>query len=328
MSSDIPTESNRIVFLLMEGFSLFSLAAALETLRLANAAGGGELYEWLMVSEDGRPATSSSGMTINVNYDLVHLYHRDTIVVCGGPRIQHSLSKRTLNWLRRESLKGTTIAAVDTGAYAMAKAGLLNGRRATIDRQHRDSFSEDFPKVEHCSSNYIVDGNRMTSVGGIASTELILHLIAEERGEPLANRVAQNISLNSIRPSEPQQASELQFGTQHPKIASVIHTMEDNIEEPISALTIARTHGMSLRQMERLFRRYLNSSPKRFYMEIRLQRARNLLLQTEMTLLDIAMACGFGSPSHFSKCYRLRYNMTPYRDRGLHSGVNPGGEMR
>jgi len=323
-------DKRRFVFLLLEEFSLISFASALEPLRLSNSIANDVLYEWTIVSENGEPVACSSRNELNVDHDLVSLSHRDIIIICGGNGIRRTSTKRVLNWLRRESLKGTTVAGLHTGAYAMAKAGLLNGRRATIHREHRDSFAEEFPDVELSRSTFTVDGKRLTSVGGTASIELILHVITEEHGESLAGQVAEQLSHDALCPeiSESRQIAGIRHGMRHPKLASVIRTMEENIEEPISALVLARSQGMSLRQLERLFRRHLNSSPKRFYMEIRLHRARNLLIQTEMTLLDIAVACGFGSPSHFSKCYRLRYNTTPYRDRGLHSGSNPVGEMR
>ena len=106
------------------------------------------------------------------------------------------------------------------------------------------------------------------------------------------------------------------IGVRHPKLSQVIQMMESNIEEPISPSLLAKYVGMSTRQLERLFRRYLNRSPKRYYMELRLQKARNLLMQTDMSVINVALACGFASPSHFSKCYRAHYQTTPYRERG------------
>ena len=146
----------------------------------------------------------------------------------------------------------------------------------------------------------------------------MLKLVANRQGEDLANAVADQLIYSSIRTDQDTQRLSVptRIGVRHPKLSQVIHMMEQNIEEPISPATLAQDVGMSTRQLERLFRRYLNRSPKRYYMELRLQKARNLLMQTDMSVINVALACGFSSPSHFSKCYRAQYNTTPYRERG------------
>jgi transcriptional regulator GlxA family with amidase domain len=208
-----------------------------------------------------------------------------------------------------------------TGAYALAKAGLLDGKRATIHWENQDGFLEEFESVKLTKSVFVIDGNRLSTAGGTASIDLVLKLIAADHGETLANTVADLLIYNSIRTDQDTQRLSIptRIGVRHPKLSQVIQMMETNIEEPISPATLARDVGMSTRQLERLFRRYLSRSPKRYYMELRLQKARNLLMQTDMTVINVALACGFASPSHFSKCYRAHYNTTPYRERGAHS---------
>ena len=166
----------------------------------------------------------------------------------------------------------------------------------------------------------------MTSAGGTASIDLMLKLIAHHHGDQLASTVADQLIYNSIRSDKDSQRLSIptRIGVRHPKLAQVIGRMEANLEEPISPAALATEVSMSTRQLERLFRRYLNRSPKRYYMEVRLQKARNLLLQTEMSVINVALACGFASPSHFSKCYRAHYQTTPYRERGTHGEM---GEM-
>jgi len=143
-------------------------------------------------------------------------------------------------------------------------------------------------------------------------------------GEALANEIADTLIYSSIRTDRDTQRLSIptRIGVRHPKLARVIQIMEKNIEEPISPAVLAKDVGMSTRQLERLFRRYLSRSPKRYYMELRLQKARNLLMQTDMTVINVALACGFASPSHFSKCYRSHYNTTPYRERGTLAGTS------
>ncbi|MEO9821689.1 MAG: GlxA family transcriptional regulator [Paracoccaceae bacterium] len=313
-------KSQRFVFVLLENFSLLSFAGALDSLRIANMMGGRELYRWIVTSEDGSPIAASSGTVFQVDGDLPELSRDDLVFLVGGINIQDATTKRVLNWLRRESRKGPLIAGLCTAAYTLAKAGLLDGKRATLHWQNQDSFSEEFPEVDLTKSVFIVDGTRITTAGGTSSIDLMLKLIADAHGEDLANSVADQLIYASIRTDQDTQRLSVptRIGVRHPKLSKVIQIMEQNIEEPISPSVLAKDVGMSTRQLERLFRRYLNRSPKRYYMELRLQKARNLLMQTDMSVINVALASGFASPSHFSKCYRAHYNTTPYRERGAH----------
>ncbi len=226
-----------------------------------------------------------------------------------------------LNWLRREARRGAVIGGLCTAGYTLAKAGLLDGKKATIHWENQDSFIEEFEEVELTKSVFVMDGNRMTTAGGTSSIDLMLKIIADDHGEDLANAVADQLIYSSIRTDQDTQRLSVptRIGVRHPKLSQVIQMMESHIEEPISPSILARDVGMSTRQLERLFRRYLNRSPKRYYMELRLQKARNLLMQTDMSVINVALACGFASPSHFSKCYRAHYDTTPYRERGSHA---------
>jgi len=169
-----------------------------------------------------------------------------------------------------------------------------------------------------------VDGNRYSSAGGMSSLDLMLNVIASDHGQELANEVADQMIYTSIRTDRDEQRLSIpaRIGVRHPKLSTVIQMMEANIEEPVSPSILAKDVGMSTRQLERLFRRYLNRSPKRYYMELRLQKARNLLMQTNMSVINVALACGFSSPSHFSKCYRSHYETTPYRERGSQASLS------
>jgi transcriptional regulator GlxA family with amidase domain len=223
-----------------------------------------------------------------------------------------------LTWLRREARRGLAVGALCTGAQVIAQAGLLDGRRCTIHWENRDSFEEDFPEIDLTQNIYVIDRDRYTAAGGTASTDLMLKLIARSHGTELANLVADQLIHTTVRSDKDAQRLSIptRIGVRHPRLAAVVHRMEENIEEPISPAILAQDAGMSTRQLERLFRRYLNRSPKRYYMELRLGKARNLLLQTDMSVINVALASGFASPSHFSKCYRALYKTTPYRERG------------
>ncbi len=319
----------RFVFLLLDQFTLLSFSSAIEPLRIANYVAGTPLYSWVLAGEQGTEAMSSNGASFKLHMGLGDLMRDDTLMVCGGLDAPRAATRGVLSWLRREARRGVIVGGLCTGAYAVAKAGLLEGRKATIHWENQDGFLEEFEKVTLTKSVFVIDGNRLTSAGGTASLDLMLKIIAEDHGEELANTVADQLIYSAIRTDQDTQRLSIptRIGVRHPKLSQVIQMMENNIEDPISPADLADDVGMSTRQLERLFRRYLNRSPKRYYMELRLQKARNLLMQTDMSVINVALACGFASPSHFSKCYRSHYNTTPYRERGTQGSGLPGGRL-
>lgn len=318
LMADGGVKPKRFVFVLLDQFSMLSFSCAVEALRIANRMSSKTLYKWTLAGEGGEIAYCSAGTGFKLDIDLEDLEREDIALVCGGIDVHSSTTKKLLNWLRREARRGVTMGGLCTAGYSLARAGLLDGKRATIHWENQDSFAEEFDEVELTKSVFVVDGNRITTAGGTASIDLMLKLIAEDHGEDLANTVADQLIYSSIRTDQDTQRLSIptRIGVRHPKLSQVIQMMENHIEEPISPSILARDVGMSTRQLERLFRRYLNRSPKRYYMELRLQKARNLLMQTDMSVINVALACGFASPSHFSKCYRAHYDTTPYRERG------------
>lgn len=319
----------RFVFLLLDRFTLLSFAGAIEPLRLANRIQGRPIYAWRLAGEGGAQGpgiASSCGAAFRLDIGLEPLERDDVIVVCGGLDVHKATTRPVLAWLRREARRGVTVAGLCTGAHALARAGLLDGKRATIHWENQDGFVEQFDQVTLVRSVFMMDGNRWTTAGGTSSIDLMLRIIASDHGEDLAYDVADQLIYSTIRTDHDSQRPSIptRIGVRHPKLGQVIQTMEGNIEEPISPADLAEVVGMSTRQLERLFRRYLNRSPKRYYMELRLQKARNLLMQTDISVINVALACGFTSPSHFSKCYRAQYQITPYRERGTQGPRLPG----
>jgi AraC family transcriptional regulator, glycine betaine-responsive activator len=315
---DEDARQRRFVFVLLNNFTMLCFACAVESLRIANRMAGQTLYTWALAGEGGEGVRCSNGTKFAVDMDLTDLNRDDMLMVCGGIDVQAATTRKLLNWLRREARRGVTIGGLCTAAHSLAKAGLLDGKKATIHWENQDSFAEEFEDVTLTKSVFVIDGNRITTAGGTASIDLMLKLIADDQGEDLANAVADQLIYSSIRTDQDTQRLSIptRIGVRHPKLSRVIQIMETAIEDPISPATLAEDVGMSTRQLERLFRRYLNRSPKRYYMELRLQKARNLLMQTDMSVINVALACGFASPSHFSKCYRAHYSTTPYRERG------------
>jgi AraC family transcriptional regulator, glycine betaine-responsive activator len=326
-AANTPREATprRFVFLLLDRFTMINFAGAIEPLRLANHALGHAVYTWALAGEGGEEKTCSNGATFRLDLGLDDVERDDTILVCGGIDIHKTTTRAVIGWLRREARRGVTIGGLCTGSYALAKAGLLDGKKATIHWENQDGFLEEFEDVKLSKSVFVMDGNRWSTAGGISSIDLMLRIIAADHGEDLANTVADLMIYSTIRTDQDTQRLSIptRIGVRHPKLSQVIQMMEGAIEDPMSPADLAEDVGMSTRQLERLFRRYLNRSPKRYYMELRLQKARNLLMQTDMSVINVALACGFASPSHFSKCYRSHYNTTPYRERGSQGMATP-----
>ncbi|MCC1480478.1 GlxA family transcriptional regulator [Roseibaca sp. Y0-43] len=309
-----------VAFLLLDRFTLIAFSSAIEPLRLANRVAGRTLYTWQLVSEHGGSVKCSNGTEIAGTTKMDDLPNDALIVVCGGVDVQRATSAGVLSWLRKRARHGNRIGGICTASWALAKAGLLDGKRATIHWENFNAMAEEFTEVDLARTVFVVDGARITAAGGIASLDMILALIASSHGSDLANSVADQLVYSAIRTNRDTQRLSIpaRIGVRHPKLARVIEIMESHIEDPISPSDLAEAVDMSTRQLERLFRRYLNRSPKRYYMELRLERARNLLMQTDMSVINVALAAGFTSPSHFSKCYRAQYDTTPYRERGAH----------
>jgi len=319
-------KTHEFVFLLCDMFSMMPFAAALEPLRQANRMARKPLYSWRLVSEDGGPVAASNGVVINVDGKIDDVSRESSIAVCTGFGLERAASRAVLTWLRKQARRGAAIGALCTGSYVLAKAGLLDGKRCTIHWENHASFIEEFPEVELSNLLYCIDDGIFTCAGGTSAADMMLHMIADEHGADLGSLVADTMVHTPLRSETDEQRLSVpaRIGVRHPKLVSIIQKMERSTEEPISPSELARSVNMSTRQLERLFRRYLTRSPKRYYTELRLEKARHLLLQTDMSVINVALACGFTSPSHFSKCYRAHFNRTPYRERG--SPTNTGTE--
>ena len=309
----------RLALVLIPEFTLLPVTSVIDPIRLANRHAEKGLYVWTTHSTDGSPVTASNGITLVPDGDLDSIPDHATIVVCGGTNVHKYADKALFNWLRKSARKGHDIGAICTGAQLLAMAGLLDGYTCTIHWENQPGFIEEFPEINVTSSLFEVDRDRFTGAGGTSALDMVLALISAQHGVALATAVAENILHSPIRqPGEHQRMSlPARIGARHPKMVEIIEQMELHLEEPLSPSVLAQQAGLSTRQLERLFRRYLDRSPKRYYLELRLKKARSLLLQTNMSVINVGLACGFSSPSHFSKCYRAYYARTPYRERGL-----------
>ena len=304
-------------FLLLPDFSMLAFSSAIEPLRVANRLAGRAVYRWRIATLDGLPAPSSGGARILPDCALDDCHRPDYVIVVAGMEVQRFKDSQAIPALRRLGRGGAKIGALSTGSYLLAWAGLLGGYRCTVHWENLDAFREDFPGLEVTGELFEVDGPILTCSGGTASLDMMLSLIGERHGRDLATRVAEQFIHERIRETHDRQRMSLRgrLGISHPKLLQVIALMEDNLEEPLPRAELARRAELSSRQLERLFRKYLGRTPTRYYLELRLLRARALLSQTAMSILHVALACGFVSASHFSKCYREHFNKMPREER-------------
>ncbi len=313
-----------IVFYLVPEFSMIAFSMAIEPLRLANRMLGHECYRWRLASSDGQPVAASNRVLVAADTSLADErrnlsgINRPTMVfVCSGVNVEKFNNKSALAWLREEHNRGVAVGGLCTGAHILAMAGLLSGRRCAIHWENLPGFSEAFPKADVYADLYEIDGTIHTCAGGTAALDMMLSLIGKDHDDTLVNRICEMALTDRVRNAHDRQRLPLRarLGVQNSKVLSIIELMEANLSEPLSLIEIADDADLSRRQIERLFRQEMGRSPARYYLEIRLDRARHLLLQSSMPVVEVAVACGFVSASHFSKCYRELYNRSPQQER-------------
>ena len=303
-----------VVFALVEDFTHMALACAVDPLRIANWICGEELYRWSYASSEGKTAKASDGSRLEVDHSFSSIPNCDRLFVLSGIDMLNKDTTGLIQSLRRiDRTRATRIGALCSGAWVLAKGGFLDGRKAALHWEYHDSFTEQFPEVSLVRSVFVTGSKYDTASGGTATADLMLHLIGQDHGADLAQAVADQMVYSAAREASAEQRVSLQSrqGMRNRHLACAIGIMRENLERPLAHPKIASDTGISVRQLERLFGKYLNTSPKKYYMELRLDRARHLLLQTEMSVTEVAMACGFESPGHFSRVYRNAFGVTP-----------------
>lgn len=312
------------VFFLVPDFSMIAFATALEPLRLANRMLGYDAYTWRLSSTDGQPVKASNQVECSVNSSLederkfmTGAERPSMLFVCSGINVEKFNNKSVFAWLREEFNRGVAVGGLCTGAHILAAAGLLSGRRCAIHWENLPGFAEAFPRAEVFADLFEVDSNIYTCAGGTAALDMMLNLIGDDHDDNLVNSICEQVLTDRVRnPSDRQRLPlRARLGVQNSKVLTIIELMEANLAEPLSLLEIADHVGLSRRQIERLFRQEMGRSPARYYLEIRLDRARHLLIQSSMPVVEVAVACGFVSASHFSKCYRELYGRSPQQER-------------
>lgn len=314
-----------IVFYLVPDFSMIAFTTAIEPLRLANRIQDTPSYSWHLTSFDGNPVTASNGVTVSIDKSLnqeratlTSSSRPSMLLVCSGTDVEQHENKTLFAYLRENKNQGVLVGGLCTGAFLLAAAGMLNNKRCAIHWENLPGFTERFPQVDVYADLYEMEDGVCTCAGGTASLDMMLGIIGDDLGQELVNQVCEQALTDRVRNPHDRQRLPLRarLGVQNSKVLSIIEFMEANISEPLSLIEIAEYVGLSRRQIERLFQNHMGRSPARYYLEIRLDRARHLLKQSPLPVVEVAIACGFISASHFSKCYRELYSKSPLQERG------------
>lgn len=314
-----PRRRTSIAVLLLPSFNVMATTAFIDPFRAANYVAGDAVFDWRFVSPVGGTVRASNGMTMadvgaltdaGTGFDVVMVSASWTPEAYGDAAV--------LGWLRQCARFGATMGGLDTGAFVLAYAGLLNEAPATAHYEHIAAFRELFPEINVVEDLYTVHGNRLTCCGGMAGGDLALAMIRDLHGLDLANAAARYIFHDRLRsPSEGQFPAHFEpVGYRVPAtLRRAIVAMESNLENPMAIDAVAGTAGVSQRQLERLFKAHTGVTPVQYYLEMRLDRARGMVTQTDMPMMAIGMACGFSSQEHFAKAYRNRFALAPSVDR-------------
>ena len=304
-------------FLTLPDFSMIALVNAIEVLRMANDLSGEPLFRWSIYTADGRPARASNGGTLEPTEPFDPKQPPDILFACGGMDVQERADEDSLNLLREAYRRMIPLGALCTGTYALAKAGLLDGYRCAVHWENLSSLREMFPETDFSDELFVIDRDRYTCTGGIAPVDLFINLLMPQVGQKIAVGISDQFSVGRLRGEHDRQHIPLaaRFSFNPKRLVEAASLMEANIEEPLALDEIARQVNVSQRQLQRLFRYHLEMTPARYYLRLRLERARELLKQTEMPVISVAIACGFRASGHFSKCYRDMFGTPPSAER-------------
>ncbi|MFD1216049.1 MULTISPECIES: GlxA family transcriptional regulator [Microbulbifer] len=318
-----PSDVVHIGFVLIPQFSFFALACCSEPLRVANRLADRKLFQFTFMSEDGAPVEASNGIPFEVQYPMAECPSEyQTVVVVSGFNPLQGCSDTLYSELRRLSANGVSLGCVDTGAHILAKAGLLQGQKAIVHWEASSGFQESYPSVQVVPERFLIEENQVSAAGGLSSLDMMLNIIRAAHGSKLATAVAEQFTYTHVQSADDAQRMSLRgrLSTTNRRLIQAVQIMEQNLATPLSIKQIASQCETSVRELERLFKNEVGTPPKRYYRRLRLDKARQLLRQTEMTVLDIAISCGFQSAAYFSSAYRQDFGVSPSKDRGYSPG--------
>ncbi|TMV72253.1 GlxA family transcriptional regulator, partial [Thioclava sp. BHET1] len=290
-----------------------AFSSALEPLRIANQLTGQMLYRWHTVTLGGGSVHFSNGVMVTPDGAMGELPRNAMVLACAGVEPEHSVDPAACVWIRNAWRRGHVVGGICTGAYTLAGAGLLGDHEFTLHWENIDAFEGHHPDLHPMRQLYTTDRRVVTCGGGTAATDLMLHLIGRDYGPELCRTIMDMCIHPAARAAKDQQHSShsFRFGIRHARLSAVLAEMEADLGTDAPLAEIAERHGLSRRQLERLFLRYVGKSPSRFRMQLRLERARILLTTTEKTVSEIAFACGYDSANTFSRQFTRELGVSP-----------------
>lgn len=313
MSSSPARAPLHIAFLTLRDYSMIALSNTLEVLRMANRTSGQELYRWSIATLDGQAAPASNGLPLSPTLALAEVDHPDIVFVCGGVRVREVCDAALFSALAGLARANVVLGGLCTGSYALVKAGLMKGYHCVVHWEELAALREQFPEVDFSDGLYAIDRDRITCSGGTAPIDLMLHLTAIGHGKPLADAISAQFIVERVREAGHHQHVSLaaRLGAGCAELVRASSLMESHIEEPLTMAELAERAGMSPRQLQRMFKHYLDMAPHQYYLRLRLERARALLTNTGMSIMAVMVACGFESSCHFSRAYRDQFGHPP-----------------
>ena len=309
----------------MDDFPIIPFSCVIDTLRKANLLSGQELYSWQCFSTNGEPVLASCGVSIDCQ-PLAEARDLETLVLVATNKAQDFNDASTLKLLQQMDRDGINLGSASSGSFILARAGLLDNSRCTIHWENIPVFRELYPHIEVAFTLYEISPRRFTCSGGTAALDMLLKLIENQHGASLAKEIAQQFHHDRIRTEidSQQMADRIDLAMNAPKLIDVINLMEANIEVPLPLPEIASQCNLSLRQIERLFHKHRQVTPSQYYLALRLTHAKQLLLNTNRSVIDISIATGFETQSYFTACYRKHFGSSPRNHRAMVAAEKAG----
>ena len=304
-------------FLLIPEYAMVSLLSATETMRVANRFAGREVFRWELLSENGQPVYASNEMALQPHIPMLEADLPRNLIINSSFNPEQHIQPDTVSWVRKVARSGAVLGAIDTGCYLLSAANQLKNHRITLHWEASPAFTEENPDIEITNELFEIDRNLITCAGGTAAMDLMLHIIQSELGHELALSICEQFIKHGTRQKSDKQRINLaaRLKVHHPRLLKVLALMEENIDSPLSTTELAGYAHISVRQLERLFRSHLDSSPSSYYIRLRLERARQLLRETHLSVSEIGIACGFSSGPHFTRSYQSHFSVNPSEDR-------------
>jgi AraC family carnitine catabolism transcriptional activator len=306
-----------VAILLLEQFAMIAFTSTLEPLREANWVAGYKAFEWKVLSHDGKAVRASNGLSLNVEGSIADVTDCQMVIVCSSFDPHLYITPKILAWLRKLDRKGAMVGAVETGAYVLASAGLLDNCRATIHWENAQSMIDTFPKVKLTGRIFEIDGRRFSAAGASAAMDMMLHFIGQHVGRHVASGVAEQFIYNRMRESKnPQRiAASERMNVRQPRLRRLLQLFDRHLDQRLDMGEVAAGEGITERELRRLFQAHVGVSPQDYHRSLRLENARLMLRQTEMSITDVASSCGFASSSDFSRAFKRKFRCKPIDDR-------------